>query len=201
MPSRLRSAEPAAGRPTLPVPPRYDRWPVALQHAMRLRGALVRCGPGMRGVGWPDSPGVRLAALGAWLGEDLCASHLTAAWVWAAAEHPGEPLRLAARAGGSRRSPAGVRRYELRLGDGELERFGGLPVTTRMRTLLDLLHDPSGFSDEERHACRALLARIPDGAECVSARLLEHRRPHRRLAVQRLGLILAPEPGQPELTR
>lgn len=177
----------------LPPPPRYDLWPIAMQHAMKLRGALIACGPGMRGAAWPDTACVRLVALGPWLGTGLCASHLTAAWVWSAAEHPGPPLSIAALPGrhGVTRVAGGVRRHELRLQPADCASFEELRVTLPLRTALDLLHDPVSFEHRHAGAVAALVAMQPGGAESVRRRLQEHRRPHRRLAEQRLGAILA----------
>src|SRR5690554_1436589 len=149
--------------PTLQRPPRYDRWPVALRSAMLLRGALVRCGPGVRGVSWPDCAAVRLEALRPWLTEDLVAVHLTAAWVWGAALDPADPLCIASLAG---RRPApssspGVRRYEQRFSPDELVSFGALRVTNELRTILDLLHIPGEFGCAERLACALMISRLP----------------------------------------
>ena len=92
-------ASPAPPPPTTPVgglpdPPRFDLWPEALRSAELRRGTLVACGPGVRGVGWPDSPRVRLAALAPWLSGGRVAAFRTAAWVWGAAREPGRPLRV-----------------------------------------------------------------------------------------------------------
>lgn len=196
-PPTLRPATPSLT--ALPSPPRYDRWPIAMQHAMKLRGALVACGPGMRGAAWPDTACVRLIALGPWLGSGLCASHLTAAWVWSAAEDPGPPLSIAALPGrrGATRVARGVRRHELRLRPADWASFEELRVTLPLRTAIDLLHDPENFEHRHAEAVAALVGMQPSGGESVRRRLQEHRRPHRRLAEQRLGAILARDLRQP----
>lgn len=175
-----------------PSPPRYDRWPLSVQHAMRLRGALVRCGPGVRGVGWPDTPRVRLAAIANALEGGQFAALLTAAWVWGAVDDPGTPLSVARSAGRSRTSRAvGAQHYELRISPADVVKFGEFGVTTPMRTILDLLHVNPSFGPRERSACRELLRISPVGAEDMSARLLALRRPHVRLARERFRGVLA----------
>lgn len=177
---------------SLPSPPRYDLWPVPMQYAMRLRGALLRCGPGFRGAAWPDSPRIRLATLGHRLSERQCASHLTAAWVWGAIDSPGTPLCIANPAGSLRHAPAepGIRRIGLRLTQDEVDTFGGFGVTTRLRTLSDLLHDDRRFDEAEATACIELLHSTGLSAQEFRSRLDSRRKPHRRLAAQRLQEIV-----------
>ena len=166
-----------------PSPPRYDRWPLALQHAMRLRGALLPCGPGVRGVGWPDTPRVRLAAIAGVLEGGHVAAFLTAAWVWGAAADPGEPLSVAGCAGRARtHRPSGARRYELRLGQADIETLGEFGVTTPLRTILDLLHANATFGLAEQSACRNLMSLANIDTDEVNDLLFGLRRPHVRLA-------------------
>lgn len=169
-----------------PSPPRYDRWPVAMQHAMRLRGALVPCGPGVRGVGWPDTPRVRLAAIAGVLAGGHVAALLTAAWVWGAAADPGSPLSIAKAAGRSRsRHASDAQRYELRLSPADAAMLGEFGVTTPMRTILDLLHLSPSFGPDERTACRELMTLAAVDAEELHQQLLALRRPYVRLARER----------------
>lgn len=173
-------------------PPRYDTWPLPVQHAMRLRGALVTCGPGMRGAGWPDCPKVRLAALGAHLQGGLVAACLTAAWVWEASPDPGNPLSVAAPAGSARRSMSpGTRRYEFRFALDDTMVLGEFGVTSPRRTLLDLFHRPFLFDGVTREACRSLLKMLPDPPERMMHEVESTRRPHARLARERLRELLA----------
>lgn len=176
-----------------PRPPRYDRLPVAVQHSLRLRGALVSCGPGLRGVGWPETPSVRLIALAPWLEHDSIASHLTAAWVWGAARAPGSPLHLTLRAG--RRAPVHdtpqVRFHEQPVQENEKRCFGQLAVTSPLRTLVDLLYAPSPHSREEQVACRLLYSRRSAIDHAALLKLRDHRRPHSVLARGRIETLMA----------
>lgn len=177
------------------TPPRYDLWPVSMLHALRLRGALLRCGPGFRGAAWPAGPHVRLAAIGRWLDDKHCAAFLTAAWVWEAIDDPGSPLRVAGPAGSRRHSQSPeLRRCGLRLRSDETVRLGEFQVTTRLRTLIDLLHDEHHYGAREAQASHGLVTMILGAPDCTPEKLqqLVHERgkPHRLLAMQRLGAIL-----------
>lgn len=171
-------------------PPRLDLWPETLQSAERLRGTLVPCGPGFRGVGWPETPRVRLTALAPWLTGGRVATHLTAAWVWGAARSPGRTLQVTARAHQRRdaQNTEWLRIYELRYTEADTRRFGEFSVTTPLRTVLDLLYDDD-FRRVERIAGRLLLPLIVDGRAAITAHLDAHQRPRRQLARQRLAAL------------
>lgn len=134
---------------------------------------------------------MRLAALAGYLGADLIASHLTAAWVWGAARTTGDPLQAATRLG--RRGPAAghasVRVHELRYTEADLTRFGPFGVSRPLRTALDLLHDPSGAGRREVVACRLLFRLIDGGRDAVEEQVRASRRPYRRLAHERFAKL------------
>ena len=185
----------------LPAPPRFDLWPEALRSAELRRGTLVACGPGMRGVGWPDSPRVRLAALAPWLSGGRVAAFRTAAWVWGAAREPGRPLRVTT-VGRGRHSTVGteqLRVHELRLSSEEVVRFGPFGATSPFRTALDLLYDPEHeLTVTERVMLRLLFSCFEGGAEAVRAHLHDHPRPHRAVALQRLAAVVRYSPASRE---
>lgn len=178
--------------PLVAHPPRFDLWPEALRSAERLRGSLVPCGPGVRGIGWPETPRVRTAALAPWLGGGRIATHLTAAWVWGAARSPGRPLQVTARSG--RRSygvdSEWLRVYELRYTEADTHRFGEFGVTTPLRTVIDMLHGDAPFTAVERIACRLLCCGwVEGGTATIASSLHAHQRPRRRLAFARLSSL------------
>lgn len=177
----------------LPDPPRFDLWPEALRSAEQIRGTLVPCGPGLRGVGWPDSPRVRLAALAPWLIHGRIPAYLTAAWIWGAARGPGRPLRVSmpARTRNTESGSTQVRVQELSLTDADLSRFGPFTVTSPLRTATDLLFDSAPLSVTELVALRLLFPLIDGGAAAVHSQILATRRPHRRRALSRLTLLAA----------
>ena len=162
-----------------------------MRSAARLHGALVPCGPGFRGVGWPETPTVRASALAEFLVDDRIATHLTAAWVWGAARSPGRPLRVSTKARRRVTLPATeqLRVAEARLAPEDSCRLGDFGVTTPLRTMLDLLHDPEDFGPAELVACRVLSQQVPNGWRSVSEHVTEHRRPYRRSAELRLAQI------------
>ena len=185
------SPDSETGHRGLPDPPRFDLWPEALRSAERLRGVLVPCGPGVRGIGWPETPRVRLAALAPWLPHRELPAFITAAWVWGAARDPGWPLRITMPPRSRARvlgSPE-VRVHELVLRPGDTATFGPFSVTAPLRTAVDLIHDPTPLGVAEAVAVRLLLPLIPGGAAALLARIESTRRPHRALALARMAQL------------
>lgn len=168
--------------------PALEAWPVAVRSAERLRGTLVRCGPGLRPASRPEAPSVRLAALEPWPDSAHVAVHLTAAWVWGAAREPGETLQLSTadgRRAGDHAGP-GVSVHEFRCDPAEIVRLGRRSVTSPLRTAYDLLRLGPRFDAAERIACRLLMNACPDARERIRTRLDATRDPRRRLAIGRL---------------
>ncbi len=184
----------------LPNPPRFDLWPAALQSSERLRGTLVPCGPGLRGVGWPDTPRVRLAALAPWLEKRRIAAYLTAAWVWGAARDPGTPLRLTMPTGYRPRRSRGpdVHVHELRLAPADVHQFGAFAVTSPQRTIIDMLCDPAPLQLREVVAVRLLLTLVAGGRTAIFADLHDRHRPRKQVALARLTDLRADPPVLPE---
>lgn len=186
----------------IPAPPRIDRWPVAVRSAARLRGALATCGPGLRGIGWPESPAVRLVALAPWVGTELAACGVTAAWVWGARREPGRPLHATSARG--RRAgigdPTTLRVHEYRVANDDIVELDGLRVTSRLRTVEELLYYAPQFGPAEQASCRLLLLSVTGGVATLRGRLESSRRPHRVRARTRMaacGFLT----DQPPLTR
>ncbi len=173
---------------TPPAPPRTDHWPHAVRSAETLRGTLVRCGPGVRLAGWPETPRVRATALAPWLAGGRVAIRLSAAWIWGAAARPGTPIELSTPAG-RRADPMTTRDLrvrQFRFRDDELCFFGDLTVTTPIRTAADLLREPEGFDRRHRIACRLLLGLVDGGGDALRSSLVDDGKPYRRLALERL---------------
>lgn len=177
-----------AGSMTPQHPPRTDHWPQALRSAAMRSGTLVRCGPGLRPVSWPEIPGTRCAAIAEHFSERLAAAEDTAAWIWGARRSPGEPLafvtiggRLPLGAAGSARR---VREYRLEASD--LVQIGAYSVTSRLRTAYDLLRSPAPFTAEQRAACRLLLVRTSDGKELLAERAMRTNRAEGSRVLRRL---------------
>ncbi len=172
-------------------PPRYDLFPKSLQSALILRGALRRCGPGVRGVAWPDTPTVRLAALAQYLHSERIACHLTAAWVWHALPDAPEPYCVATSPGrGHATTLPGTRIMQFSFREDEVAKLGHFLVTSPQRTLYDLLHQPHSLSELEREAARVLLGKLSDRGAALRAQLHNERRPYGKRASTRLATIM-----------
>ncbi|MBK0421198.1 hypothetical protein JD292_03760 [Leucobacter sp. CSA2] len=151
-------------------PPRYDHWPEAVRSAELLRGALVRCGPALRGAGWPECPEVRLRAITGVIGPGRVAIGTTAAWVWGALREPCAPLEAAMP---DRRRPPhehrpGVRTRQLRIDQEDIVALGGATVTSRLRTVLDLLRSEESLDPRVRVAVRLLALTVPGGRDRIA---------------------------------
>lgn len=171
--------------------PRHDLLPATVQRAELIRGTLVPCGPGLRGVGWPDTPLVRAAALAPWFSPHRTALLLTAAWVWGAAHAPGVPLEFAsaARAGRSDEYGVPVRSRQLQAPDERVHLLGTRRVTTPVATVADLLRLSTQLTRAHLIACRVLAAYCAASAERVAAELAAGPAPHRRRAYARLAKL------------
>ena len=192
------------GAMTPAAPPSFAHWPHAVRSAALLTGTLVRCGPGERAVGWPDTPRARCAALAQQLAGTYIAAEETAAWVWGTARDPGSPLSLITQ---GTRAPATfelgrdaqlIKVKHFRLYPGDVEHIDGHRVTTPERTLYDLLRSPEPFTAARRVASRLLLRMGSDAPTGVQARVerssfADRARAHRRIA----ELTGKPSAGRP----
>lgn len=175
----------------LPSPPHIDHWSHAVRSAEVLRGSLVRCGPGVRLAGWPDSPRVRAAALIPWLQRDRVAVEMTAAWVWGAARTPGPCLEVST--SHNHRVdiviPPGLHVHQFRFKDDDICSFGAASVASPARVLFDLLRTPRPFDLATRIACRLLIMRDDVDRAVVGQRFQTGARPFRAIALDRLALL------------
>lgn len=178
-------------------PPRIDLWPPAVRSAERLHGTLVPCGPGLRPVGWPDTPSVRRIAIGDLMPSQLIASHQTAAWIWQSTRRAGKPLRAIQKPTTRNTFLAGVNTKDLirirqqRITREDIAVFDDLCVTTPFRTVLDLLYDPHDFDVVSQVACRLIMLKFPGVKVRVCRSVHESRHPQRPLARARLARVLS----------
>lgn len=117
-----------------------DRLSIAELSAARLDGHLVELGEGYIPADAIETAHLRAASLRELLGSDLAATHESAAWVHGAIDEPPERHR-AQRAVGRRLHHVIDRRLTYRdgcLAEADLCTFGGVWVTTPVRTLADL---------------------------------------------------------------
>ena len=169
---------------------------VAERSALRLDGECVPLGLSDVPVGVPVGPADRAASLAAATGRhDLVVELRSAAWVHGALRRMPSPLSLAVDVGrtGRRklRSPAP---REVRFRPADLDRIGGVLVTTPLRTAFDLLRLAPGSED-----VAATLIRHEGLTPPIAAALAQLflRCPGKERAIERLAAL----PSQPALTR
>ena len=178
-----------------PTPPSIAHWPPIVRTTETLRGTLVRCGPGHRLAAWPESPITRALALAPWFSPDRTAIRSTAAWIWGATRRPGPALEFSAQLSHRVFAIAGstgdvaVELHRFTLSADEIEHFSQARVTSPLRTVCDLLRQPSGFGRAQQIACRLLMLRVPSGRSAVMAALEAGGRVHRRTALSRLAWV------------
>lgn len=164
---------------------------MAVRSAERMRGTLVPCGPGLRPIGWPDTPNQRAFTLVPWLVTDhIVVSEHTAAWVWGATSFPGRPLTFVS-TGGTHvtRTDIDEAQYrEFHIPEEEILELAGVRVTTLTRTVCDLLRSPNGYTPGAQRACRILLSTDRRRRQEVRDELEAHARlPYHRRALIRLA--------------
>lgn len=148
-----------------------DDWPEPELRAAVLAGELVAVGPCWASPAEPQTPALRAEAV-SWAlgGRRLVACALTAAWIWGAVSRPPDPLEVCFPPHGRGRIDPTLRLREARLADGELLRLGSLPVTTPLRTAVDLLRT-ADFTAAEHVAVTGLLGTGAVGADELRAHL------------------------------
>ena len=171
--------------------PTLHHWPPAVRSAELLAGVLVRCGPGVRPIGWPESPPVRLAAISEVLEGGYIAISQTAAWVWGAARDPGHRLQVSVPPG--RRlpqlQPRDITVRQLRLEPDDLIRLGEHTVSSPLRTLKDIVQGSAQFTSAEVVNCRLLALRVPDAVTKLRHAISDGTPAYRRRSRERIQRI------------
>ncbi|WP_345802548.1 type IV toxin-antitoxin system AbiEi family antitoxin [Microbacterium sp. AZCO] len=171
-----------------------DRLSSAELSAARLDGDVVELGEAYIPADAVETMGLRAGSLAGILGDQLAATHLSAAWVHGALDEP--PARhTVQRAVPWRLHQVVGRRIVYRdpsVPSEDLWRMGGVLVTTPRRTLADLARVPD---DEYAEAARRL-ADVTPGLALDAAAWFEERGPvpHKRTAVAFLRGLAAREP-------
>jgi hypothetical protein len=117
-----------------------DDWPEAELRAATLAGDLVEVGACWASIAEPQDPALRAASF-AWSTGDprVIASGRTATWIWGARSRPPLPHDACVRAGQRIHRRGGERTREVAITPEDLVHVAGVPVTTPVRTALDLL--------------------------------------------------------------
>lgn len=177
------------------VPPDLSSLPLAVRSAEMLIGSIVPCGPGHRSVGWPDSSHVRALTLRPFVPDHppCAAVLLTAGWVWGGTWREGDICEISTllRARLPHAPAPNVRVHEYRLSPRETIRVAGVRVTTRARTLYDLLFLPEEeWTQRVKSTCALLAGQTGVSDLSFAADMLPPRRPHVRRAERRLESAL-----------
>ncbi|NYF16120.1 hypothetical protein HDC37_000934 [Microbacterium sp. AK009] len=169
--------------------------------AARLDGDVVEVGDGYMPADAVETAALRAGSLRGILTDLFAATHLSAAWIHDAIAEP--PARHTVQRAVARRVTAvHDRRVVVRdtaLDRGDLERVGGVWVTTPVRTLADLCR----VGDEtHRRAAQKFSQLRPGLAEITRAHLSSQgRMPHKRRALNVLAELAARPADQEDVTR
>lgn len=186
--------------PELYAPGPLFSWP-ELQ-ALAADGVLTRiCQRGYLPPGTRSTPRLRARAAALAIPpavrQRVVAGRMTAAWIYDGVQEPDRLALLvdANRRISSLRSMRGCTLHEVRLGPFDVVSFGGLLVSSPLRTALDIaLHVEA---DRAVPALRALLARPELGVRLRLLRLAVEaspRLPHKRAALEKLAALTPPAP-------
>ena len=176
--------------PSLPLVLHSRDLPEAELHAERLDGDLRQLAGAFCGVDVPSSVALRGEAIAPAIPPGLIAERRTAAWVHGMSEQFPRPLQLCIRSTARVRvleSPEREVRQSV-FADDDLERAGPVVVTTRLRTLVDLLRWEPWIDPALAVVIETLL--LSDGcgeAECRARLGAVGSLPHKRRALARLA--------------
>lgn len=170
-----------------------DRLSRAELSAACLDGDLVELGEAYIPADAVETRALRAGSLTTVLGDTLAATHLTAAWIHGAL--PAPPARHTVQRAVSRRLhrlPARQLVYrDLQVDEDDLQRIGGVHVTTPVRTLIDLTR----VADEAHaRAARLMAEGRADAVADAIDRLERGVLPHKRAALAFLRRLGAAEP-------
>ena len=177
-----------------------DRLSLAELTAARLDGDVVELGDAYIPADAVETRALRAGSLTGILGENLAATHLTAAWVHGALPDP-PAMHTVQRAVTRRLHRMPVRHLvyrDLSVDESDLEIIGGVRVTSKARTLADLCRVAD---DAHTRAARLLADGSPQLVQEAVHRLEQGVLPHKRAALALLrGLAAAGAAAGPATT-
>jgi hypothetical protein len=173
--------------------------PLAELHAARLDGEVYPLDHGFAPIDASPTRETRGAALAARAHPRLIAEQHTAAWVWGGLIDPPAHHEFCARIERRTRPPHGTRFSvrEVIIDDDEIRSVGGMPVTSPLRTVVDLAR----FVDDHNAAEIDLLAALCLGDsvtlnECLAALNARPHLPNKRRAEQRIRAAFQHNPNE-----
>jgi len=137
---------------------------------------------------------LRARALGVVLDARIIAERLSAAWVWGAIAVPPSRHQLCVAIGARTRQRSSLRATlrEVVIEPSEIDTVSGVNVTTRLRTVLDLLRFSEEFGARESSTVATLMR---DGtleySDCSHALSVRRNLPQKRIALERLTQVCA----------
>ncbi|WP_256977916.1 SAM-dependent methyltransferase [Microbacterium sp. Yaish 1] len=141
-----------------------DRLSGAELTAARLDGDVVEVGEAFMPADVVESPEIRAASLRPLVAPGLALTHESAAWVHGALPDP--PLRHSVQRCTERRRnhvlDHRLHYRDLQLPAHDTVRLGGMPVSSRVRTVCDLLRADAAAGDTPRRGAVAMIATFPD---------------------------------------
>lgn len=179
----------------LPAALDHDQFPEAERSVLLLDGDCTPLGLTVVPIDEPHSPVVRAASLSSAVRRyDLVVELTAAAWVHGALPSLPRPVSLAVdRAAGTRTRTLVPPPREVGFRRDDLQRLGGVLVTTPLKTAFDLLRleaTPSGRTEE---TARDLLRRAGlSPAEAAAMAREQTSCPNKRRGIERLAALAAP---------
>lgn len=170
------------------APPNYFLLPKTVLNAEKLLGTIVVCGPGYRGIGWPDTPLVRAHAANHKNPARLVLVLETAAFVWGWNWLKDQVVELSTLNGKRHLDPPPLDTviYEFSIAAAQTVQFAGVMVTDPLRTFYDLLYMPEArFESNGRFAALYLKRKFEISITEVLHELNKNRRPYRNRAYDR----------------
>ncbi|MGV8913479.1 MAG: hypothetical protein ACOH14_12780 [Rhodoglobus sp.] len=140
---------------------------------------------------------LRASALGVVLDARIIAEQMSAAWIWGALIAPPRRHQLCVAIGARTRPHPSLNATlrEVVISPDEIDTVSGVSVTTRLRTVIDLMRFSDSFGEREASAVATLMA---DGAldyeACVDALSARRNLPQKRIALERLARVWADQP-------
>lgn len=140
---------------------------------------------------------LRARALALVLDPRIIAEQMSAAWVWDALIAPPRRHQLCVAIGARTRPHPSLNAIlrEVVISPEEIDTVAGVSVTSRLRTVVDILRFSEIFDDRESSAVRRLMADGGLDFEACSRALLARRNlPLKRIALERLTRVCATQP-------
>ena len=166
--------------------------PLAELCAARLDGELYALDEAFAPIDSPEGPTERARSVAAYCHGRLIAEQSTAAWIWGARATPPRYHELCASLGARARPVFPLRTLvrEVVIDESEFAIIGGVPVTTPLRTIVDLVRTRETFGDEDAAVIGRLLSiGRTTVANCLTALESRQNLPNKRRARVRLSTL------------